>query len=182
MQLYAPLTDETWSSLKSLCKFKQLSKNSLLYRAGEIPQSFSFVYQGLFRCYASDEKGNEYNKMFFNEGMLPGSMSALLTSTPSILAFEAIENSTIIEIDFTGFRKLLVEKEDLKLYQIYYLEKNWLLAKDIRETQIVQEDATIRYLRFVKENPKLVERLAQYHIASHLGITPTQLSYIRKST
>ena len=69
----------------------------------------------------------------------------------------------------------------MKLFQIHYLEKNWLLAKDAREIELVQEDATARYLRFIDEYPRLVERLPQYHIALHLGITPTQLSRIRKN-
>ena len=86
-----------------------------------------------------------------------------------------------MEIDFLAYRQLMTEKSDLKLFQIYYLEKNWLLAKDSREIEIVQEDATARYLRFIDESPALVNRLAQYHIASHLGITPTQLSRIRKN-
>jgi CRP-like cAMP-binding protein len=153
----------------------------MLYRLGEVPSSFAYVYRGLLRCYVCDEKGTEYNKNFFDEGKFPGSMTALLSASPSRIAFEAIENSAIIEIDFAAYRKLMVEKEDLKLFQIYYLEKNWLLAKDAREIAIVQDDATARYRRFLDEHPKLVERLPQYHIASHLGITPTQLSRIRKS-
>lgn len=98
-----------------------------------------------------------------------------------MLGFETIEDTLIIEIDFLAYRQLMTEKSDLKLFQIYYLEKNWLLAKDSREIEIVQEDATARYLRFIDESPALVNRLAQYHIASHLGITPTQLSRIRKN-
>jgi hypothetical protein len=91
-----------------------------------------------------------------------------------------LEESLIFEIDFACYRQLLLEKDDLKLFQIRYLEKNWLLAKDAREIEIVQEDATTRYLRFIEEYPNLVDRLPQYHIASHLGVTPTQLSRIRK--
>jgi hypothetical protein len=75
----------------------------------------------------------------------------------------------------------MFQKEDLKLFQIHYLEQNWLLAKDEREIEIVQDNATTRYLRFTRAYPNLVDRLPQYHIASHLGITPTQLSRIRKS-
>ena len=116
-----------------------------------------------------------------DEGMFPGSMTALLTSTPSVLVFEAVEDVLIIEINFVAYRKLMIEKDDLKLFQIYYLEKNWLLAKDAREIEIVQDDATARYLRFIEQYPSLVGRLPQYHIASHLGITPTQLSRIRKN-
>jgi hypothetical protein len=99
---------------------------------------------------------------------------------PSTLTFEAVEDALIIEIDFSAYRKLMIAKDDLKLFQIYYLEKNWLLAKDAREIEIVQDDATTRYLHFIEQYPNLVERLPQYHIASHLGITPTQLSRIRK--
>ncbi|MFT5840957.1 MAG: CRP-like cAMP-binding protein [Flavobacteriales bacterium] len=177
---YAPISDETWQAFKGISTFRPLPKNTLLYCAGNIPQSYAYVYQGLIRCFACDESGKEYNKNFFDEGMFPGAMTALLTSSPSMLTFEAIEDSLIIEIDFSDYRKLLIEKNDLKLFQIYYLEKNWLLAKDSREIEIVQDDATARYLRFIDENPALVNRLAQYHIASHLGITPTQLSRIRK--
>ena len=178
---YNPISDETWQAFMAIVKFRVLSKHSLLYRAGNIPHSYAYIYQGLIRCFVCDAKGNEYNKNFFDEGKFPGSMTALLTSTSSTLAFEALEDSYIIEIDFLAYRKLMVEKDDLKLFQIYYLEKNWLLAKEAREIEIVQEDASARYLRFIDENPALAKRLPQYHIASHLGITPTQLSRIRKN-
>jgi hypothetical protein len=83
-------------------------------------------------------------------------------------------------LDFPAYRSLLLQRDDLKLFQIHYLEKNWLLDKDAREIAIVQEDASQRYVRFIQDYPFLVERLPQHHIASHLGITPTQLSRIRK--
>ena len=178
---YAPISDETWEAFRGISKFRALAKHTVLYRAGNMPQSYAYVYQGLMRCFVCDENGKEYNKNFFDEGMFPGAMTALLTSSPSALAFETIEDTLLIEIDFLSYRKLMIEKNDLKLFQIYYLEKNWLLAKDSREIEIVQDDATARYLRFIDERPSLVNRLAQYHIASHLGITPTQLSRIRKN-
>ncbi len=181
LHCYAPISDESWEALKDISKFRSLTKHTLLYRAGDIPQSYAYIYKGLIRCFICDERGKEYNKNFFDEGMFPGSMTALLTSSPSMLAFEAIEDTLIIEIDFPAYRRLMIEKEDLKLFQIYYLEKNWLLAKDSREIEIVQDDATARYLRFVDNKPTLAARLPQYHIASHLGITPTQLSRIRKN-
>ncbi|OUS28203.1 hypothetical protein A9Q99_11725 [Gammaproteobacteria bacterium 45_16_T64] len=178
---YSSIGDDTWDALMGISTFRSLPKGCLLYRAGDTPTTYAYVYRGLVRGYVCDEKGNEYNKNFFDEGTFPGSMTALLTSTSSAFAFEAIEETLIIEIDFLAYRQLMIEKDDLKLFQIYYLEKNWLLAKDAREVEIVQEDATERYLRFVEDHANLVDRLAQYHIASHLGITPTQLSRIRKN-
>lgn len=181
LESYSPISDETWQAFRNISKFRTLTKLSLLYSAGEIPHSYAYVYQGLVRCFVCDDKGNEYNKNFFDEGTFPGQMAALLTCTSSTFAFETIEDSLIIEIDFSAYRRLMIEKDDLKLFQIYYLEKNWLLAKDAREVEIVQDDATARYLRFIDKHSRLVDRLPQYHIASHLGITPTQLSRIRKN-
>lgn len=180
MDAYSPISNETWAALKAICDFREVGKNCILYPSGELPTSFSFVYAGLFRVFITDVNGNEYNKLFFDEGTFPGAMTALLTSTPSRLTIESLESSSVISINFSGFRNLLLEANDLKLFQIYYLEKNWLLAKDAREVELVQEDATQRYVRFLKEHPLISARIPQYHIASHLGITPTQLSRIRK--
>lgn len=178
---YAPISDDTWYAFMSVCKYRIIKKQNFLYYIDKVPTSYAFIYQGLVRCFSCDDKGNEYNKTFFDEGKFPGAMTALLTSTPSLLAFETLEDSKIIEIDFAAYRQLMLNNDELKTFQIYYLEKNWLLAKDIREIEIVQDDATARYLRFVKQHATLVDRLPQYHIASHLGITATQLSRIRKN-
>ncbi len=181
LEQYAVISDQTWASFEEICHCRTLNKQQYLYEIGVQPRSFSFLDKGLIRAFVVDEKGSEYNKMFFDEGKFPGSMTALLNSTPSVLAFEALEESVVVEIDFSRYRALLFDNPELMRFQIAYLEKNWLLAKDLREVEIVQEDATARYLRFMQEHQSLASRLAQYHIASHLGITPTQLSRIRKS-
>ncbi len=180
MEAYHPLTDATWQALLSCCRYRQLLRQQMFCQAGDIPRSFAFVCKGMFRVFALDDKGHEYNKNFFVEGQFPGSMAALLRQEPSLNTIQALEDSSIIEIDFKCFRELLYRADDLKLFQIHYLETNWLLAKDARETQLVQQDAAERYQRFLTERPELAKRLPQYHIASHLGITPTQLSRIRK--
>ena len=119
--------------------------------------------------------------MFFDEGTFPGSMAALLRETPSLFTVEALEPSLVLEIEFKPFRKLLHEHHDLALFQVHYLEKNWLLAKEPREVALVQQSARLRYEKFIEDYPALARRLPQYLIASHLGITPTQLSRIKKN-
>ncbi|MFT7562047.1 MAG: CRP-like cAMP-binding protein [Flavobacteriales bacterium] len=182
LNAYTPISDTTWQALKAVTQIKRLDKHQVLYQAGDIPSTFAWVFHGLIRGFVGDEKGNEYNKKFFDEGNFPGAMTALLTNRPSRLGFDALEETLLIEIDFLAYRRLLLEHDDLKLFQIYYLEKNWLLDKGEREIELVQQDASARYQRFLSEFPNLVERLPQYHIASHLGITPTQLSRIRKNS
>jgi CRP-like cAMP-binding protein len=181
IESYSAICEPTWDALRAICRVGRVPAGEVLYAAGVVPDSFAFVYRGLLRVYVTDEKGNEYNKNFFDEGKYPGAMVALLTGAPSTASIEALEDSIVVTIDFRAYRKLLQERHDLKMYHIHYLEKNWLLAKDSREIEIVQEDATRRYLRFLDTHASVAGRLPQYHIASHLGITPTQLSRIRKS-
>ncbi|GLR70444.1 Crp/Fnr family transcriptional regulator [Agaribacter marinus] len=181
MDSYSHLSDETWQTFQSFSKFRYVKKHSLIYQPGLIPDSFSFVVKGLVRAFAVGINGQEYNKNFFAENTFPGSMTALLTSSPSLLGFESLEQTVLIEIDFRRFRHLLFQKSDLMAFQIQYLEKNWLLHKDAREIKLVQDEATARYMQFKVEHPELLERIPLYHVASHLGITPTQLSRIRKS-
>lgn len=180
MEQYAPLSNDTWQSIQSLCSPVHTAKHQTLYHIGTVPSSFAFVVQGLVRSFSVNVDGSEYNKNFFAEEQFPGAMTALLTQTPSQLGFESIEDSLIITIDFDGFRQLLFTNTELMTYHIHYLEKNWLLHKDAREIELVQDEATARYQQFIRDYPHLLNRLPLYHIASHIGVTPTQLSRIRK--
>jgi len=181
MDGYFTLADETHLAIADICTLKQVTKGEVLYSQGLVPTSFSYVVKGLFRLVSTNEEGAQYNKNFFTEGQFPGVMSSLMMQTPSDLAIESLEDSIIVEINYKKFRQLLYKYDDLKMYQIHYLERNWLLEKEEREIAIAQQDAGLRYLAFQEHYPELENRLTLHHIALHLGITPTQLSRIRKN-
>lgn len=181
MQNYAQLEPSTWRALVPYFRGMRLAKGEFFTAAGSVPTTFGFVYTGLLRVYVSGEDGNEYNKVFFDEGTFPGSMAALLTAQPSDFAIQALEDTCVVRIDFAGYRRLLKDCPDLMWFHIQYLEKNWLLKKEPRELALVQDGASKRYRRFIREHPGLYARLPLFHVASHLGITPTQLSRIRKA-
>ena len=108
-------------------------------------------------------------------------MVALLTTSASTFTIEALEESYMLQINFNKYRHLLKICDDLKWFQILYLEKNWVIEKEKREVALVQNNATERYRLFKENYAALEDHIPQFHIASHLGITPTQLSRIRKT-
>ncbi len=59
------------------------------------------------------------------------------------------------------------------------LAEHFFVSKEKREIELVMLDASERYEIFKKEHSNLGNLIPQYHIASYLGITPTQLSRIR---
>lgn len=180
MEGYHPLSDSTWQAMVELCRYTRVTAGTTVYQCGRRVNSFAFVYSGLLRAYTLDEQGNEYNKIFFPENTFPASTVALLQNAPSSFSLEALEDSQLVLIDYAGYRQLLLASDDLKMFHIHYLEQNWLIAKEPREVSLVMETAAERYQTFLKTHADLVPRLTQYQIASHLGITPTQLSRIRR--
>ncbi len=54
------------------------------------------------------------------------------------------------------------------------------MEKEKREIDIVLKGANERYKELIATHPNLETRIPLQYIASYLGITPTQLSRIRK--
>ena len=59
------------------------------------------------------------------------------------------------------------------------MEREWIV-KERHDIRMVTNDATTNYQIFREEFPGLENLIPQYHIASYLGITPIQLSRIRR--
>jgi hypothetical protein len=58
--------------------------------------------------------------------------------------------------------------------------ERYFVEKENKEFEIITYDAEKRYQLFQQRYPQLEQLISQYHIASYLGISATQLSRIRK--
>ncbi|WP_323756912.1 Crp/Fnr family transcriptional regulator [Roseivirga sp.] len=177
---YATITKESWQLILSIIHFQSVEKGQTLLNEGQTAKYIHFICRGAFRTYFTDDQGNIYNKNIFLEGDFPASKVSLITNSPSYFSIEALEQSIVINIDFKEYRRLINENADLKDFYIAYIEKNWIIEKEKNEISLVMENGTERYLKLLQKHPHLDKRIPQHHIASHLGITPTQLSRIRK--
>jgi CRP-like cAMP-binding protein len=177
---YSSISNESWSLIESIIKFQELEKDEILLRNGQIAKNIHFVCKGALRAYVTDYEGNIYNKNIFLETDFAGSTVSYLLSTPSNFTIEAMEDTVIINLNYKKYRQFIENNIDLKNFYIAYLENNWVIEKEQREVSLVMENATERYLKLRSKYPNIDQRIQQLHLASHLGITPTQLSRIRK--
>ncbi len=180
LESYAQISVESWSLIESIIKFQELEKDEILLRNGQIAKNIHFVCKGALRAYVTDYDGNIYNKNIFLETDFAGSTVSYLLSTPSNFTLEALESTILISLDYKKYRHFIDNNIDLKNFYIAYLENNWVIEKEQREVSLVMENATERYLKLLSKHPNIDQRIQQLHLASHLGITPTQLSRIRK--
>lgn len=178
---YSMVSDQSLSGLYKAAKVDHFRKNEIILPVGEIAKNIHVISKGAAVSYFIDAEGNAYHKNIFLEGDFVGSTVSCLTQLPSQFALQSIEATTVISIPYKKYRQLISEKRDLKDFYIAYLEKNWVIDKEEREVALVMKSATARYLELLDKHPQLDKRIPLNYIASHLGITPTQLSRIRKS-
>ncbi|CAM1363287.1 Crp/Fnr family transcriptional regulator [Tenacibaculum xiamenense] len=178
---YSHISEKSWSLIKSIIKFRELEKGEILLRNGQIAKNIYFVCKGALRAYITDYDGNIYNKNIFLETDFAGSKVSYLQNAPSNFTLESLEKTTLVSLDYKKYRQFINNNLDLKDFYISYLENNWVIEKEQREVSLVMENAKERYLKLLFKHPNIEQRIQQLHLASHLGITPTQLSRIRKN-
>ncbi|WP_427874327.1 Crp/Fnr family transcriptional regulator [Flavobacterium sp. MMS24-S5] len=181
IESYYPISEKSWKLIESITSFQTLKKGESLLRNGEIAKNLHFIAKGVLRAFITDEEGNFYNKNLFLENYLAGSKVSLMLQTPSNFTIEALEDSIVININYKKYMEFINETDDLKNFYIAHLERHWIIEKEQREVALVMQNATERYITLLEKHPDLADRVPLLHIASHLGITPTQLSRIRKS-
>jgi len=177
---YAPVSQASFEEFLPLIKIRSVQKNESIVFRGQTARNIYFVCRGILISQWMDDEANVFVKNFFVEGHLAGSTVSMLTDSPSGFGIESVEDGTVLEMNYQRYKEVIYKHEDLKNYYIANLEQNWIIENERRQISFAAENATERYLSFLNKYPKLPHRVPQWLIASYLGITPTQLSRIRK--
>ena len=164
--------------LIDLFKPASLKKNEVFARDGEYCNQVGFLNKGIVRAYFVNDEGKEYTKQFFVGPTIIGAYTSLLTRQANKIAQQALIDCEIIVANYADIEKLYSKHHSLehlgrKIAEFYFLEK------EQKEIEMGLLDADKRYEIFQLRFPGIESYIPQYHIASYLGISPTQLSRIR---
>lgn len=169
--------NECWSELKPLIYIKELDKNDYFSKEGQTSRDLGFIFNGILRIYYLNDKGEEWNKHFLQENDFVASSISL--EKKSITNIQALTESIILCIPYSELMKLSTKYNEINSF-IQKLTFSYLEQKQNREISLLSEVAMNNYLTFKKSYPDIENKIQHYHIASYLGITPTQLSRLRK--
>lgn len=162
----------------SLFSEKQLKKNEYFAVEGEYSSKLAFINKGVIRAFYRNNEGNEYNKTFFTQNRFVGAYSSLVSQQKNLINIQCLTDCTLQVANFSEISQLYDTNPKIeRLARI--LAEQFFVNKEKREIELVMLDATERYEIFQTEHPELENLIPQYHIASYLGVTPTQLSRIR---
>ena len=171
------LGSKCWSEIEPLIYIKELDKNYYFSKEGQSTRDLGFIFNGILRIYYLNDKGEEWNKHFLQENDFVA--SSISPEKKSITNIQALTKTTILCVPYSELVKISTEYNEIHSF-IQKLTFSYLEQKQDREIRLLSEEAMNHYLAFKKSYPNLENKIQHYHIASYLGITPTQLSRLRK--
>lgn len=171
-------TENEMDVFTSLFSEIQLKKNEYFAKEGEFSSKLAFLSIGVMRAFFRSKSGNEYNKTFFTPSNFVAAYSSITTKQRNLINIQCLTDCTLLVADFKKLSSLY--KDFPKIESLARIMSEYKFSiKEKREIELVTLEATERYEIFKKEHSNLENVISQYHIASYLGITPTQLSRIR---
>ncbi len=152
----------------------------MFIKTDKVAKKIGFLAEGIIRAFYRSDDGQEYNKHFFIAPCFIGGYASLITGQTNQINQQALTPCSVLEANYSGLTNLYNKHSDLERFARILAER-FFVQKEQREIELVLLNADERYKILRNEFPELEQLIPQYHIASYLGITPTQLSRIRKT-
>ncbi|MBL4625371.1 MAG: Crp/Fnr family transcriptional regulator [Flavobacteriales bacterium] len=176
---YLALGDSEISELQSKLIEKKVKRRQFILQEGDVCRHYTFVVNGCFKMYKVDNKGQEHNLQFSIESGWIADIGSFYSNKPSELYIEALEQSTIFQLDKPDLFHLFTNYPKFDR-NFRVLIENAFIGLQKRVLQNISSTAEERYLDFLKNYPDLFNRISNVQIASYIGVTPEFLSKIRK--
>ncbi|PRA66032.1 cyclic nucleotide-binding protein [Pseudomonas sp. MYb187] len=168
-----------WEHLLQVLEQRDYARDQRIIRAGETPTHFFVILSGLVRYYYASPEGKEWNKAFFREGEIVGSLSAYLKRQPCTYTIEALEQSHLVAVPL----QVLARQPGPSVQMQGMLDKvtrEIMLRNESREALLLTSNSEERY-RWLQENESwLLARVPQYQLASYLSMDAVSFSRIKR--
>ena len=157
-----------------------LARNGYFSEAGKIPRQIAFVLEGVLRFCYYNNKGEEITHYFIGEGQFITDYAKFEAQIVASEYIQAVTNCKMLVFSKDAWDEVantIVGWENMESKMV----KKCLTESIDRRSRLLTEDATTRYLSFIKDFERIINRIPLSYIASYLGITQQSLSRIRKN-
>lgn len=175
---YLPLTDEEIDKVREVLVVSAFEKKDMLLRQGAVSSAFYFIIKGCVRMHYLVE-GQEKTTFFFTENQFVSSYESFTKQQPSSHNLECVEPSELVVISQeSAFALLSFSKSFDSLARIMMEDELAMYQKIVASFITLTPEE--RYQELIKSNPKLIQRIPQYQLATYLGVNAESLSRIKK--
>jgi len=138
-----------------------------------------FIVEGMVRGYDITDTGEERTLIIRPTRSFCAAPEVLERGSRSRYAFEAVQETTLIELSIDRFFELAKTRLSIAQLHIAILEEN-LKTVFFRVELLAGMSPEERYTRLLKDRPELFQKSYHKYVANYLGITPNSLSRIIK--
>ena len=161
-------------------KEEKIKKRQYIVQPGFTAKNRYFVAEGAFRSFVVSDNGSDHTISFAIENWWITDYNSYIYQQPATMFVVALENSTIMRIDFDREQRL--KKSNHKFETIFRtMAERGLAFQQRRMISNLTQSAEERYNLFIEKYPQVTQRLPQYVLASFLGMTTEFLSKIRNN-
>lgn len=173
------LSFEDIKVLLNEAKSKSIQANEIIIDEGSSLNNIFYIYKGLMRSYHINERGDEITVALYAENQIVASPNNILFDKPARFYFQTLEDSNVLTMNYDVLQEIVEGDPKLEQNRKYILQK--IIGElSQRVESFVLHSPEERYIRYVRENPEIINRVPDKYIANVLGITPVSLSRIRK--
>lgn len=177
--IFKDLPVEDLGALLALAESKRLAAGEVYIPAGTTYYRIAYIRKGLIRTYCTTDADAEVTLMLRWEGQFIGAMDSILFDRPSRYSYQAMEETELVELDYRDAEPIINTRAGLSAARNSFLLHMLSMAME-RVENFVLLSPEERYRKMLAEKPDLVNRVADKHLATLLGITPVSLSRIRR--
>jgi signal-transduction protein with cAMP-binding, CBS, and nucleotidyltransferase domain len=173
----SPLPLDVKNEILSKLKSGTFAKGDLINKQGQVCGDLFFIEKGLVKHYYHS-KNRIFILRFFSENTLFTILDSYINQTPAEFITIALEDTVLTYLEYNDVEELCRKHHAFETFMRKYIS---FAAFNIlkRNKEMLEDDATMRYNGFVKENNHLLQRISLGDIASYLGISQVSLSRIR---
>jgi CRP-like cAMP-binding protein len=177
LQLFQ-LPDEAITEIMELAVPFTYKENEYILKPGTICDRVFYIETGIIREFEELSIDTERTKWIMGEGSWLYSVESFLTDKPSKFYIQALcptKGYYFLKSDVENLIKTFEKFRSIETL----LYKDYLLKMEYRNQLHRTKDAKERLAFFEKQQPELINRVKQKHVASYLNIEFSSLSRIR---
>lgn len=180
LNLYREIPVADLDVITQYLDIRDVKAGEVLLNEGRTAKELFFVISGILKIVSTSEKGNEVIQFFIKENKF---CTILYSFNGDVVSHEGIVATTDGRVFVFSRAKLNNLYEKLPYFKelVESVTQRALLDKIQIRNNLMGEEATTRYHKFVSQQPDILLRVPLSDVASYLGITQQSLSRIRRN-
>lgn len=172
------LSEEEVQQFISFFKLTKVKKRQFVIQPDFVPKYRNYVLKGALMGYVVDKQGQDRTIQLAIEDWWISDYNSYIFQQPATMFVVALENSTILQLDFAGEQKLKSMNHKFETFFRIMAERSFAYMQR-RVICNLTQTAEERFHDFEYSYPHIARRVPQYVLASFLGMTTQYLSKLR---